>query len=92
MSVPGASTVDWTAISVQGHKGVYRVVLDEDQMAAVQKEAGCHDMSSARCRRAIVDLVLDGLGAHRRLPIVKHDDHIWFGRYGDGWTITFFSR
>lgn len=92
MPATGTPTVDWMDIPVTGHKGVYRVTLSEDRMAALQKNAGCDDMRSARCRRTIINLVMDGLSDHQRLPIVKHYDHIWFGRYGDGWTITFVSR
>lgn len=86
------TSIDWRQVSVSRHKDVYGVTVPEASIPDLLAAVGCGNMRDPECRKKVRDFLLDQLVEAQRLPVVRHDDHIWFGRRGDHWYLTFFSR
>lgn len=87
-----ATAINWDEIEVSREKGSYGVTIAADLMPALLEAAGCDNIKLPSCRKKVRDLILNNLSAAQRLPIVIHDDHVWFGHRGDDWYLTFFAH
>ncbi|HLS88169.1 MAG TPA: hypothetical protein VK008_00880 [Sphingobacteriaceae bacterium] len=86
------TSIDWRQLDVSRHKDVYGVTVPANLIPDLLAAVGCSNMRDPECRLKVRDYILDQLVEARRLPLVRHDDHIWFGRRGDDWYLTFISR